>query len=515
MLLDQRHVRLNVLQPQVHDLGDMVDLDVQRVEAPVDRIQPGGQLGADPGVELRDDPRDSPAQQRGDTGEHAHDSHGEADPLVHGVHCASFPGTSANHGTLCRQPIGPQWRCLGLWKDGAERPYGGALVKTAPLGRVAEIVSGATPKTGVAEYWDGDVAWVTPADLSKLDGPYISATPRKITEAGVRSCATTILPEGSVLLSSRAPIGHVAINAVPMATNQGFKSLIPGPDLDAKYLYHWLKSKTDYLQSLGNGATFKELSKKTTEQIKVPLPGLPEQRRIAAILDHADAIRAKRRQVLAHLDSLTQSIFHDMFGEITKRTTLRELGVDFISGKNVLGDGTDAHPVNRVIKVSAISSGEFLPTEAKPMPRDYDPPATHRLRKGDILFGRASGSLELLGVTAVVDIEPGELYLPDKVWRLTTTPDGPVHPAYVLGVLRSAEARGFIRHNASGAAGVRNIGKAKLLEHSLPLPPVALQHKFAARISSINQHQAAVRRALATDDELFASLQSRAFRGEL
>jgi type I restriction enzyme S subunit len=188
-------------------------------------------------------------------------------------------------------------------------------VKTAPLGAIAEIVSGATPKTGVAEYWDGDVEWATPADLSKLDGAYISTTPRKITQAGVRSCATTILPEGSVLLSSRAPIGHVAINTVPMATNQGFKSLVPGPELDAKFLYHWLKSKTDYLQSLGNGATFKELSKKTAEQIQVPLPPLPEQLHIAATLDQADALRIKRRQVLTHLDALTQSIFNDMFGD--------------------------------------------------------------------------------------------------------------------------------------------------------------------------------------------------------
>ncbi|WP_300639821.1 restriction endonuclease subunit S [Nocardioides sp.] len=125
---------------------------------------------------------------------------------------------------------------------------------TVPLGAIAKIVSGATPKTGVAEYWDGDIEWATPADLGKLDGAYISATPRKLTDAGVKSCAATVLPAGSVLLSSRAPIGHVAINTVPMATNQGFKSLVLGPQVHAKFLYHWLKAKTGYLQSLGNGA---------------------------------------------------------------------------------------------------------------------------------------------------------------------------------------------------------------------------------------------------------------------
>src|SRR5699024_11501251 len=131
------------------------------------------------------------------------------------------------------------------------------------------------------EYWDGDIEWATPADLSKLDGAYITHTPRKLTSAGLQSCASRLLPAGSVLLSSRAPIGHTAINTVPMATNQGFKSLVPGPYVYAKFLYHWLTSKTSYLQSLGNGATFQELSKATTCQIKVPLPSLDEQRRIA------------------------------------------------------------------------------------------------------------------------------------------------------------------------------------------------------------------------------------------
>lgn len=165
------------------------------------------------------------------------------------------------------------------------------------LGECCEIVSGATPKTGVADFWDGDIEWATPAGLSKLPGPFIDHTSRKITAAGLASCAAAILPAGSVLLSSRAPIGHVAINTRPMATNQGFKSLIPKTGiLDAKYLYHWLRSHKEYLKSLGNGATFKELSKAVVARVEIPVPPLDEQRRIAAILDQADALRAKRHQ---------------------------------------------------------------------------------------------------------------------------------------------------------------------------------------------------------------------------
>jgi len=167
------------------------------------------------------------------------------------------------------------------------------------LEECTEIVSGATPSTSESTYWDGDICWATPKDLSELDGAYISDTPRKITRSGLQSCAATVLPPDSVLFSSRAPIGHVAINTVPMATNQGFKSFVPNRErVHAKFLYHWLRRNRPYLESLGNGATFKEVSKAVVARIEIPLPTLAEQRRIAEILDKADALRAKRRAAL-------------------------------------------------------------------------------------------------------------------------------------------------------------------------------------------------------------------------
>lgn len=113
----------------------------------------------------------------------------------------------------------------------------------AQLGECCEIVSGATPRTSEPAYWNGEVRWATPKDLSELKGARISDTPRRITPAGLASCAATILPVGSVLFSSRAPIGHVAINVVPMATNQGFKSFIPKRHrIEPEFLYHWLRA---------------------------------------------------------------------------------------------------------------------------------------------------------------------------------------------------------------------------------------------------------------------------------
>ncbi|WP_341359590.1 restriction endonuclease subunit S [Georgenia sp. M64] len=388
-------------------------------------------------------------------------------------------------------------------------------MKTAPLGEIADIVSGATPKTGVGEYWDGDVQWATPSDLSKLVGPYISSTPRTLTEAGVRSCATTILPIGSVLLSSRAPIGHVAINTVPMATNQGFKSLVPGPDLDAKYLYHWLKSKTDYLQSLGNGATFKELSKKTTEQIDIPFPPLPEQRRIASILDQADAIRTKRRQVLTNLDALAQSMFHDMFGDPDAATENVPFGdvATLAGGRNLVGDDSAAYSEYRVLKISAVTTGRFKPDESKPLPPGYVPPKDHLVRQGDLLMSRAN-TTELVGAVAFVTSTPSNLALPDKVWRFSWRSE--VEPTYWHALLSTPAIRRRISRLASGTGGsMKNVAKAKL--EVMPVPHIKLerQREFADRSAQIEEDRVTLLRALTAGDELFWSLRSRAFRGEL
>ena len=190
-------------------------------------------------------------------------------------------------------------------------------MKMVQLSDVCDIVSGATPRTNNPAFWDGDIPWATPTDVSQLRGrKYIETTARSISIEGLRSCAATVLPAGSVLLSSRAPIGHVAINLKPMATNQGFKSLVPRSDaVDASYLYHWLRANRKYLESLGNGATFKEISKDVVSRIVIPLPPLSDQRRIADLLDRADTLRAKQGDFLGRLGYLTQSLFLDMFGD--------------------------------------------------------------------------------------------------------------------------------------------------------------------------------------------------------
>jgi type I restriction enzyme S subunit len=147
--------------------------------------------------------------------------------------------------------------------------------KTKTLGDVCDVINGGTPKTGVREYWGGKNLWITPAEMGKRSSPYVNDTERKITDLGLRDSSARMLPPNSVILSSRAPIGHLVINTDLMATNQGCKGLVPGGALQHKFLYYYLTSIVDLLNSLGTGTTFKELSGGKLKESRCPSPRSP------------------------------------------------------------------------------------------------------------------------------------------------------------------------------------------------------------------------------------------------
>ena len=390
------------------------------------------------------------------------------------------------------------------------------------LGDCCEIVSGATPDTSSDEFWGGDICWVTPKDLSGLQGHFISDTPRKLTATGLASCSAATLPPNSVLFSSRAPIGHVAINTVPMATNQGFKSFIPGPTVDAKFLFRWLRANRPFLENLGVGATFKEVSKSIVANVQIPLPPLPEQRRIASILDKADALRVKRREALAQLDRLAQAIFVEMFGDpMSPEGRWRPVPVsDFVagfeSGKSVAAeDEDDPSSRFRVLKVSAVTSLDFKPYESKAAPVDHVPQDSHFVRRGDLLFSRAN-TMELIGATAYVSDTPDDLLLPDKLWRFVWHGEPLATPQFVNYLFRQPKFRAEIGRRASGSSGsMKNISQEKVMSIEVALPPLSMQQEFSHRIEKLILLKKAHSSAAEASDALFASLQHRAFRGAL
>ena len=160
-------------------------------------------------------------------------------------------------------------------------------VEYGKINQYAQIVLGSTPNSKEASYWDGDIKWITPAEMTE-ESYYIYDTDRHITEDGVKSASLTLLPYRSVLFSTRAPIGKVGLVGSPMYCNQGFKNFICGDKLNPVYLYYTLIYKREYLVSLGTGTTFKELSKRTVEGLDIAIPPLSLQEQFENIYHQAD-----------------------------------------------------------------------------------------------------------------------------------------------------------------------------------------------------------------------------------
>lgn len=167
-----------------------------------------------------------------------------------------------------------------------------SLQKSAwyPIKQLGQVVSGATPKTSIGKYWDGGIKWITPAELSDMSG-WVYDSARHITEEGLNSCGARMMPVGTVILSSRAPIGKMALLGDSMCCNQGFKNIVCGDRVIPEYLYYLLGFNTAYLNSLGRGATFKELSKRSVEEIKIPVPSIKAQGEFVAFTQQVDKLR--------------------------------------------------------------------------------------------------------------------------------------------------------------------------------------------------------------------------------
>ena len=185
------------------------------------------------------------------------------------------------------------------------------------LGKYCSIVNGSTPKTGNSEFWKGDIVWITPTDLGKNKSKYISNSERKITEKGYNSSNTTIVKENNIILSTRAPIGHIAINSVPACTNQGCKTIIPNEKIDSDFLYYFLRFNKEKLMDLGSGSTFKELSTASLSSFKIPAIPIDEQKRIVKIIEEKFAtvnkILKSINEQIENLDAYSASIISQAF----------------------------------------------------------------------------------------------------------------------------------------------------------------------------------------------------------
>jgi type I restriction enzyme S subunit len=181
------------------------------------------------------------------------------------------------------------------------------------LGDVAEIVGGGTPPTKESSFWNGEISWITPKDLSDFDGVYISVGGRSITEEGLAASSARLLPPRTVLYTSRAPIGYVAIAEESVATNQGFKSLVLKDGFSPEYMFYLLKASKNEILSHSSGGTFAEISASAMREVRLQFPELNVQESIARVLLSLDSKIQVNKLISKTLEAIAQTLFRSWF----------------------------------------------------------------------------------------------------------------------------------------------------------------------------------------------------------
>ena len=358
------------------------------------------------------------------------------------------------------------------------------------LGDICTVVSGSTPKTSVSEYWDGDIKWITPAELNE-DSFYLHDSVRHITELGKEKTGLSYMPTGTVILSSRAPIGKTAIAACEMCCNQGFKNLICSDKIFNEYLYFFLSAKTEYLNSLGRGATFKEISKAIVENIMIPLPGIEDQKQIAARFVQIEDLIRLRKEQLQQLDQLVKSRFIELFGAIpdSKHTTVTDVC-------SIITDGTHQPPKFTssgipFLFVSNIVTNKITYKTEKHISEETYAELIKRtpIEIGDILLSTVGS----YGHPAVVETD--ERFCFQRHIAYLKPKKDVVNSRYLYGVLLSADVQKQIEEKVKGIAQ-KTLNLSEIKKLHFPLPSLELQNEFAAFVEHTDKLKFAVQNAV-------------------
>ena len=266
------------------------------------------------------------------------------------------------------------------------------------LGDIGEIIGGGTPSTSIEEYWNGEISWITPADLSNHSDKYIAQGKRNITQLGLENSSATLIPKGGILFSTRAPIGYVVIADKPLSTNQGFKSLYPFIDISKEFIYYFLLAEKEKIKLFASGTTFQELSASAFSKILIPLPPLAEQHRIAQ----------KVEQLLAIVDTIEQ--LQEQLKDLVKQTKNQVLNYA-IAGKLTYQDPND-EPAEALLKRIGKTTTTAADTPYEKLPKGWT-----WCRLGDIAnisMGQSPKGETVTRNSNGIEFHQGKIYFTDK-----------------------------------------------------------------------------------------------------
>ena len=400
------------------------------------------------------------------------------------------------------------------------------------LGSVTEIIGGGTPSSKVEEYYkDGNIPWITPADLSGYNNIYIINGGKNITQLGLAKSSARMLPKGTVCLSSRAPIGYVAIAKKDLCTNQGFKNFVPSPCYLPEYLYWYFKGNKALLESYASGTTFLELSGGKAGKIEFPLAPITEQQRIVdrieSIFAKLDEAKEKAQEVVDGFELRKSAILHKAFtGELTEKwreehgvilESWKEGSIDAICNSLKYGTAKKSKKEGTVvvIRMGNLQQGEIDWSDLA-YSDDQDDIEKYQLDKGDVLFNRTN-SAALVGKTSIYRGEYPAIYAGYLI-KLDYNHDI-IMGDFLNYALNTNNAKEYCNLVKTDGVNQSNINAKKIGAYVIPLPSIKEQEEVVRIVKKLiveeKQAKEVAQAAIDQVDVMKKAVLARAFRGEL
>lgn len=382
------------------------------------------------------------------------------------------------------------------------------------LGELCDIRIGRTPSRKEPTYWGPGHPWATISDLNQGHG--FSRTRETITDDGAAIMPPKV-PAGTVLLSFKLSLGKTARAAMDTYTNEAIAALpIRHPDrLTPEFLELALQT-VRWHDLASRAAKGKTLNRSSLQSVEIPIPSREEQNRIANILRSAEEPDQSIIDLKVRLEQLLLRQVSALHQESdTPRVKLSSVVRSFISGRS-FPDTEDYSSVSwSVLRVGAVSSGNFKPVLSKPLDASYAPPESHRVSKGDLLINR-SNTPDLVGQVAYVWDAPRQLTMPDTIWKFNWRDESGATPIYMWATLRTPHMRHVIQNLASGtSSSMSKINRERMMDLSVPWPSREERVRFEQFAHAVNDVRDLIHQRVKTAEELYSSLQYRAFRGEL
>lgn len=394
--------------------------------------------------------------------------------------------------------------------------------KEYKIKEIAEVIGGGTPKTDNPNFWNGYIPWITPRDLTGYSKMYISKGERMISNEGLKGSSARLLPKGTVLLTSRAPIGYVAIAENEICTNQGFKSLVINKELtNSKFIYYWIKNNVEYLQSIGTGTTFAEISGNVIKEIDIKLPPLPEQKAIASVLSSLDDKIDLLHQQNQTLEALAETLFRQWFIERRPEHAEGEAKEDWEEGKLeqlVLSANTGLDAIRRApivenytgikcLRIQDISQNKTYDNWGNTEVKDSDY-VKAQLKRGDIIMARTCSPGILLHVQ-----EDLNAVFNNGLARIRANENS--HPIFLKYLFKTNEFTNHIYGISDGTAVQLNMKLGDLLSYDLKIPPKNFIDRFVEIVSEWNDKILANQQQIQTLTKLRDTLLPKLMSGEV